>query len=75
MPEFEESVLVISVDGGSGTVLVDGKPRGQSPVTVKVPTGQHQVSVRGSQRFSPSTVTIIVASGDTARATFRPEPP
>jgi len=66
IPEFEESVLMIAVDGGgSGTVLVDGHARGQSPVTVKVPAGQHQVSVRGAVRFSPSSVTIIVASGDT----------
>ena len=72
IPEFEESVLMIAVDGGgSGTVLVDGHARGQSPVTVKVPAGQHQVSVRGAVRFSPSSVTIIVASGDTARARFR----
>ena len=76
IPEFEESVLVIRVDGGEpATVLVDGRARGQAPVTVKVPAGQHQVSVRGPQRFSPSSVTIIVASGDTARARFKAETP
>jgi len=76
IPEFEESVLMIAVDGGeSGTVLVDGHARGQSPVTVKVPAGQHQVSVRGAVRFSPSSVTIIVASGDTARTRFKAASP
>ena len=76
IPELEESVLMVAVDGGqSATVLVDGQARGQSPVTVKVPAGQHQVSVRGSQRFSPSSVTIIVASGDTAKARFRAQAP
>jgi serine/threonine protein kinase len=73
IPEFDESVLMISVDGDANAqVLVDGHARGQSPVTVKVPSGQHLVSVRGSRKFSPNLLTIIVASGDTARAKFKP---
>lgn len=76
IPAFEESVLMIAVEGGeNSTVLVDGQARGQSPVTVRVPAGQHQVSIRGAQRFSPSSLTIIVASGDTARAKFRAQAP
>lgn len=76
LPEFDESVLMISVEGdANATVLIDGHARGSSPVTVKVPAGQHLVTVRGSRKFSPNLLTIIVASGDTARAKFRPATP
>jgi len=50
IPEFDESVLMISVEGdANATVLIDGHARGPSPVTVKVPAGQHLVTVRGSR--------------------------
>ena len=51
-------------------VVVDGRPRGQSPLTIRLTPGKHVVSLRGSSTFSPSSTTITVVAGDTTRATF-----
>jgi serine/threonine protein kinase len=69
---FDESVLIVTADGDKRpTVLVDGRARGQAPLTVKLSAGQHLVSLRGSTRYAPHSLTVIVAAGDTARASFK----
>jgi hypothetical protein len=51
-------------------VIVDGRPRGQTPLTLKLSSGAHVVALRGRDTYSPAATTITVAAGDTSRATF-----
>jgi len=69
---LEESVLTVTSDGDTPeTVLVDGRSRGKTPLTVQLSAGQHVVALRGATGFAPKSLTVIVAAGDTAHAKFK----
>jgi hypothetical protein len=66
-----DGVVVVTVNADArGVVVIDGRPRGQSPLTLRLSPGRHVVSIRGTATFTPATTTITVAAGDTSRATF-----
>ena len=62
-------VITLNADARAA-VIVDGKPRGLTPVTVSVPAGKHTVSLGGAGTYSPASSTVQVAAGDTVRTTF-----
>ncbi len=66
-----EGALVVSLDANArAIVVVDGRPRGQTPLTLKLSAGTHVVALRGRDSYSPAVSTIVVAANDTTRATF-----
>jgi serine/threonine protein kinase len=67
-----DGVVIITVDANErAAVFIDGRPRGQTPLTLKISAGKHTVAVRsGTTSFLPSSLSIDVAPGDTTRATF-----
>jgi serine/threonine protein kinase len=67
-----DGFVVVTIDANErAAVFIDGRPRGQTPLTLKVTAGKHTVALRsGVVSFSPSSLTIDIAPGDTARATF-----
>jgi serine/threonine-protein kinase len=62
-------VVTLKADARAA-VLVDGRPRGLTPLTISVTSGKHTVKLGGSGTYSPASASINVAPGDTARATF-----
>jgi len=66
-----DGIMVVTIEANErAAVFVDGRPRGQTPLTLKVSAGKHTVTLRGATSFSPSSLTVDIAPGDTARATF-----
>ena len=63
--------LRVEVDRGTALVLVDGIPRGTTPLLVSVGAGHHVVSVTGSSHYDPPIAGANVAAGDTAQLSFR----
>jgi len=53
-------------------VIVDGRPRGLTPLTISVPAGKHTVKLGGSPTatYSPASASVDVGPGDTVRTTF-----
>jgi serine/threonine-protein kinase len=70
-PPAGDGALVVTLNANArAVVVVDGRPRGQTPLTLKLSAGTHVVALRGRDNYTPSVTTIVVAAGDTARATF-----
>jgi hypothetical protein len=66
-----EGALVVTLNANArAVVVVDGRPRGQTPLTLKLSAGTHVVALRGRDAYSPAATTIVIAAGDTSRATF-----
>ena len=66
-----EGALVVSLNANArAIVVVDGRPRGQTPLTLKLSAGTHVVALRGRDSYSPAVSTIVIAANDTTRATF-----
>jgi serine/threonine protein kinase len=69
-----EGVMVVTLDADArAVVVVDGRPRGQTPLTLRVSAGKHEVSLRGIEGLSPTPRTITLAAGDTVRTAFSPK--
>jgi serine/threonine protein kinase len=54
------------------TVLIDGEPRGETPLVWEGAPGRHVVTLRGIQGFTPAQITVNLTAGDTVRAAFSP---
>jgi serine/threonine protein kinase len=54
--------LVIESKPGGVEVLVDGKPHGVTPMTLRVESGKHEVELRGNGK--PRVFNLWVSSGD-----------
>src|SRR5205823_3303875 len=66
-----EGALVVTLNANARAfVIVDGRPRGQTPLTLKLSAGTHVVALRGRDSYAPAVSTIVVAANDTTRATF-----
>jgi Protein kinase domain len=66
-----DGVMVVTLEANSrAVVVVDGRPRGQTPLTVKLSPGLHVVSLRGATVGTGAARTISIAAGDTARVVF-----
>jgi serine/threonine-protein kinase len=66
-----DGALVVSLNANArAVVIVDGRPRGQTPLTLKLSAGTHVVALRGRDSYSPAVSTIVIAANDTTRATF-----
>jgi serine/threonine protein kinase len=64
--------IAVSLDADArAAVIIDGKPRGLTPLTVTIGAGKHTVSLGGGT-YSPSSTSLEVSPGDTVRATFGP---
>lgn len=63
--------LRVSTDGGTATILLDGRPAGAAPAIISATPGFHTVALQAEGRsYSPAVVTVRVAAGDTASASF-----
>jgi serine/threonine protein kinase len=70
-PPAGDGALVVTLNANArAVVVVDGRPRGQTPLTLKLSAGTHVVALRGRDSYAPAVTTIVVAVGDTTRATF-----
>jgi hypothetical protein len=56
----------------SATVVIDGDPRGETPLVWEGSPGRHVVSLRGIRSYTPTSITVNVSAGDTVRAAFSP---
>jgi hypothetical protein len=66
-----DGALVVTLDANArAVVVVDGRTRGQTPLTLKLSAGTHVVALRGRASYSPAATTVVVAANDTTRATF-----
>lgn len=63
-------VAIVTLDGGSAMVTVNGVPRGVTPATISLGRGSHVVRLRGS-RVQPDSVVVTIAGGDSVRVAFR----
>jgi hypothetical protein len=63
-------VAIVTLDGGSAVVTINGVPRGVTPATISLGRGSHVVRLRGS-RVQPDSVVVTIAGGDSARVAFR----
>jgi serine/threonine-protein kinase len=67
-----DGALVVTLDANArAIVVVDGRARGQTPLTLKLSSGTHVVALRGRDSYAPAATTIVIAANDTTRATFR----
>jgi serine/threonine protein kinase len=64
----------VLLPGDSQPVLIDGLPRGNTPLLARLPVGTHAISVVGTRAASPSQVSVTLKGGDTAVALFSAEP-
>jgi len=65
--------IVVSLNADArAAVIVDGRPRGLTPLTISVPAGKHTVKLGGSPTatYSPASASVDVGPGDTVRTTF-----
>ena len=66
-----DGTLVVTLNANARAfVVVDGRPRGQTPLTLKLSSGTHVVALRGRDNYAPAATTIVVAANDTTRTTF-----
>jgi serine/threonine-protein kinase len=62
--------IVVSLNADSrAAVIVDGRPRGLTPLTISVPAGKHTVKLggTGTATYTPASAAINVGPGDTVR--------
>ncbi len=62
--------VAVSVKSGIASVFVDGLLRGKAPLLVKASAGKHVVSVKGTGKYAPASLSVTVTSHDTVRAVF-----
>jgi len=68
---IETGVIRVTLSGGSSAfVVIDGQTRGGTPLSWRTNSGRHVVTLRGENSYSPRSVTVELAGGDTARAAF-----
>jgi hypothetical protein len=60
------------VRGTWGNLVIDGKPRGTTPVTVKLKTGRHTVRVYNEAAGFDLTQKVTVERGETETLAFAP---
>jgi hypothetical protein len=63
-----EAILTVVVEGG-GSVLLDGRAVGASPVSLTVPAGRHVLAIADAP--PGSAVTVDIAPGERRRVTLR----
>jgi len=64
--------ITVSLDADArAAVIIDGKPRGLTPLTVSIAAGKHTVNLAGGT-YSPASAAIDVGPGDTVKTTFGP---
>ena len=68
-PKFAGFVAV-SVKSGLATVFVDGLLRGKAPLVLGAAAGKHVVTVKGTGKYAPSSISVTVTPHDTIRAVF-----
>jgi serine/threonine protein kinase len=65
-------VIAVTLIGGSrAAVLIDGTPRGQTPLRWRASAGPHVVKLRGLGRYSPDSMVVTTIVSDTVKAAFR----
>ncbi len=78
IPPSRRSALVrVTLSEGSATVLIDGMPRGSTPLAAALTPGEHTVSLVGPGSYIPAQIMISVSPGDIRVAGFfvAPVPP
>ena len=61
----------VTIDNGRrAIVLIDGIPRGMTPLIWQGRAGRHTVRLLGIGGYSPSAISVEIAGGDTATAAF-----
>lgn len=63
-------VLRITADRNRPLVLINGIPRGRTPLVLSLKPGAYRVTLRGGGRFDPSDLRVQVQAADTAFAEF-----
>lgn len=66
----QTGVLLISADQGNAVVLVNGIPRGTTPLALSLSPGAYRVSLRSALTYDPREMRVLVARADTAFAEF-----
>jgi hypothetical protein len=67
--------LKVTVDDGMALAIVDGIPRGPTPVVVGLGTGSHTVSARSLDgSYVPARTTVTIGDADTTVASFHKAP-
>ncbi|MGI8495985.1 MAG: PEGA domain-containing protein, partial [Gemmatimonadaceae bacterium] len=71
------ALVRVTLSGGSATVLIDGQPRGSTPLAAALTPGEHTVSLVGPGAYIPAQIRISVSPGDIRLAGFfvAPVPP
>jgi serine/threonine protein kinase len=64
----------VVLPGESQPVLIDGLPRGNTPLLARLPAGTHLISLVATRVVRPSQVSLILQGGDTVLASFSTEP-
>jgi serine/threonine protein kinase len=62
--------VAVSVKSGLATVFVDGLLRGKAPLVLRAAAGKHVVTVKGTGKYAPSSISVTVTPHDTIRAVF-----
>ena len=68
-PGWANIVTTFGGDPRRGVVVVDGRARGEAPMRLALPPGEHVVEVRPSWR-SPVRTVVVIPSGGTVRVTL-----
>jgi hypothetical protein len=53
--------LVVESNPSGATVIVDGQEQGRTPVTLELPSGRHEVELRGGSK--PRVFNVFISSG------------
>jgi serine/threonine protein kinase len=67
------SISVTFAGPGRAIVIIDGQPRGVTPLVWQGSPGQHSITL-GGVSFEPSSISLTATAGDTVRAAFTPRP-
>lgn len=62
--------VAVAVKSGMASVFIDGLLRGKAPMLLKAPAGKHVVSVKGTGKYAPASLSVTVTPHDTVRAVF-----
>ena len=68
-PAEGPSFIEVTADRAGAVVVVDGRPRGLAPTTVRVSPGSHTVTLRGGG-FGGTSRTVTTSAGGTASVNF-----
>ena len=67
-------IVRVLLPGDSQPVLIDGLPRGNTPLLARLPVGTHSISLVGTHPVLPEQVRLTLKAGDTLLALFTPRP-